>query len=330
VKTISILNDVLGPVMRGPSSSHTAGAYHLATLARSLLGAAPAQADIAFDPDGSYARTYQEQGADRAFAMGLLAYPLTDERFPEALELAKKEKLAIRFATEPLAEANHPNSVRLRLAGQDGQELTIFGNSIGGGQVEVFQLDGWPVSLTGATHELLVEAEQAAESEIVRMIRSDGFMQGEPRCEHCEGRTLINLRRTGSLSETLASELRSRPDVYRLHQTRPLMFAKRGQPPFADAAEMVRLCKQRDISAGDLGAWYEAQVLGITEEEVIAEMVRRFEIMFGSVEEGLRGRAKCNCFVRRPTRSWPPIVPTVCPQAACTPVPRQGRWPPCT
>lgn len=292
MKTISILNDVLGPVMRGPSSSHTAGAYHLATLARSLLGAAPTQADIAFDPDGSYARTYQEQGADRAFAMGLLAYPLTDERFSKALELAKTEKLAIRFATERLAEANHPNSVRLRLAGQDGQELTIFGNSIGGGQVEVFQLDGWPVSLTGATHAVLVEAEEAAEAEIVRRIRSDGSMQGEPQCEHHEGRSFINTRRTGSLSETLAGELRSRPDIQRVYQTRPLMFAKRGQPPFADAAEMVRLCRQRDISAGDLGAWYEAQVLGITEEEVIAEMVRRFEIMFGSVEEGLRGKSR--------------------------------------
>ena len=75
-------------------------------------------------------------------------------------------------------------------------------------------------------------------------------------------------------------------------RARPLMPVKRDRPPFADAAEMVQLCKRRDLSAGDLGVSYEAEVLGITEDEVIAEMVRRFEIMFASVEEGLRGRSR--------------------------------------
>ncbi len=291
MKPISILNDVLGPVMRGPSSSHTAGAYHLATLARSLLGAAPVEADIAFDPDGSYARTFREQGADRACALGLLALPLTDERFTEALELADREKLTIRFATERLPEANHPNSVRMRLKAQDGQELTVFGNSIGGGQVEIFLLEGWPVSLTGATHEVLVETKEASETEIEEQLRSDRFTQGEPRRERRDGRTLISVRRTGALSESLADELRKSSDVSHLWQARPLMFVKRGQPPFADAAEMVQLCRKRSLSAGKLGAWYEAQVLGISEEDVVVEMVRRFEIMFGSVEEGLRGQS---------------------------------------
>lgn len=97
MKPISILNDVLGPVMRGPSSSHTAGAFHLASLARSLLGEAPAEAEICFDPDGSYSRTYREQGADRAFAVGLLDWPLTDPRFEDSLDLAKASGLKIEF-----------------------------------------------------------------------------------------------------------------------------------------------------------------------------------------------------------------------------------------
>ncbi len=291
MKPISILNDVLGPVMRGPSSSHTAGAYHMATLARSLLGAPPVEAHIAFDPDGSYVRTYREQGADRAFALGLLAYPLTDERFSQALDVAKKEGLTLQFTTEKLSEANHPNTVRIQLRDQHGHELTVVGNSIGGGQVEIFLLDGWPVSITGATHEILVETDEATESEITQRIRSEGFVQGEPRVERREQRTLIGVRRTGSLSESCAADLRKQPGVKHLWQARPLMFVKRGKPPFADAAEMIRLCKKRSFSAGDLGAWYEAQILGITEEEVLGEIVRRFEIMFASVEEGLRGRS---------------------------------------
>ena len=73
-------------------------------------------------------------------------------------------------------------------------------------------------------------------------------------------------------------------------RARPLIHVKRAEPPFVSATEMAQLCKKRDLSAGDLGAWYEAEMLGITEEEVIAETVRRFEIMFASVEEGLRGK----------------------------------------
>ncbi len=84
-RSVSILNHVLGPIMRGPSSSHTAGAYHIASMARDLLGAAPRRAEIAFDPGGSYGRTYSAQGADRAFAMGLMGKPLTDKSFFTAL-----------------------------------------------------------------------------------------------------------------------------------------------------------------------------------------------------------------------------------------------------
>ncbi len=291
VKAISILNDVLGPVMRGPSSSHTAGAYHLAALARSLLGVVPVEAEIALDPQGSFARVYRQQGADRAFAMGLLDWPLTDERFLQALDLAEKEKLTIGYTTERLAEDDHPNSVRLRLKGRDGEELTVLGKSIGGGQVEIVRLQGWPVSITGAAHELLVEMDGSVESDVLERIRSDGYTLGEPNCQRREGRTLVSVQRTGRVSEALAGQLMAHAGVRRLWQARPLMFVKRGKAPFADAAEMVRLSRKRSLSAGKLGAWYETQVLGISEEEVVVEMVRRFEIMFASVEEGLRGRS---------------------------------------
>ena len=85
MKRISIFNHVLGPVMRGPSSSHTAGAYHIGVMARGLAGDGIKRVTIAFDPKGSYIRTYAQQGADRAFAMGLMGKPLTDASFFTAL-----------------------------------------------------------------------------------------------------------------------------------------------------------------------------------------------------------------------------------------------------
>src|SRR5512137_1065695 len=104
---ISILNDVLGPVMRGPSSSHTAGSYHIGRLVRSLLGEEPARASFTFDPQGSYAATYRQQGVDLALAAGLLGWPITDARFAQALTLAPKLGLQVRFTVAPLAAADH-------------------------------------------------------------------------------------------------------------------------------------------------------------------------------------------------------------------------------
>ena len=81
----SILNDVLGPVMRGPSSSHTAGAYRIAVLLRALFGEPPDRVEVAFDPGGSYAPTYRILGVDSAFAAGLMGWDLIDRRYPQAL-----------------------------------------------------------------------------------------------------------------------------------------------------------------------------------------------------------------------------------------------------
>ena len=110
VKPISILNDVLGPVMRGPSSSHTAGPFHIGKLARSLLGDEPASVTCVFDPGGSFAEVYHEQGSDLGFAAGLMGWTITDERFQQALDLAAAQGLSITFAIERLPDADHPNS----------------------------------------------------------------------------------------------------------------------------------------------------------------------------------------------------------------------------
>src|SRR4030042_3502998 len=107
---ISILNDVLGPVMRGPSSSHTAGSYHIGRLVRSLLGEDAATAAFTFDPDGSYAKTYRQQGVDLALASGLLGWPITDGRFARALAVAPEHGLRLRFRLAPLDRADHPHT----------------------------------------------------------------------------------------------------------------------------------------------------------------------------------------------------------------------------
>lgn len=155
MEPVSVLNDVLGPVMRGPSSSHTAGSYHIGRLMRSLVGATPAAAGFTFDPSGSYAATYRQQGVDLALAAGLLGWPITDARFPRALALAPADGLELRFRVAPLEGADHPNTVRAELRPKKGPRVEVVAKSVGGGSVEITSIDGRPVSLDGRGPQVL-------------------------------------------------------------------------------------------------------------------------------------------------------------------------------
>ena len=136
-KPVSIFNHVLGPVMRGPSSSHTAGAYHIGSMARSIIGGTPTQAKFTFDPGGSYAATYEPQGADRGFAMGLMNKPLTDDSFFTALTDAPSLGMELGFDVRPLEGADHPNTTDLQLTSPSGDPLHLVARSVGGGSVEI-------------------------------------------------------------------------------------------------------------------------------------------------------------------------------------------------
>lgn len=149
MKRISILSDVLGPIMRGPSSSHTAASYAIGSYARGALGEPVCQAEITFRQGSSYAVCFRRQGSDLGFAAGLLGWEMTDSRFRRALELAPAEGLDIRFEVGTLTEDDHPNAVHLRLIGASGGRLEMTARSIGGGMFEVTDLDGRPANVRG-------------------------------------------------------------------------------------------------------------------------------------------------------------------------------------
>lgn len=146
---ISVFNDVIGPVMRGPSSSHTAGSFHIAATARNLLGEPPVRAGLTFDRRGSYAETYDTQNADLAFASGFLGWSLTDRRFFKALALARTEGLRLVFRKGLLKKADHPNMVHIELAGASGCGLDLLAKSTGGGSFLIVEVCGRPVRIDG-------------------------------------------------------------------------------------------------------------------------------------------------------------------------------------
>lgn len=147
------LFDILGPVMVGPSSSHTAGAVRIGYIARKLLQDVPVKADITLH--GSFATTGVGHGTDKALIAGLLEMHPDDIRIPDSFSLAEKCGLAYRFTTKNLRDA-HPNTAVLSLTGKNGRTLEIQAASIGGGRIMVHKLDGIEVNFSAEKPTLVV------------------------------------------------------------------------------------------------------------------------------------------------------------------------------
>ena len=147
------LFDVLGPVMTGPSSSHTAGAVRIGSTARRLLGEQPAEAEILLY--GSFAATGRGHGTDRALVAGLLGMQPDDDRIPHSFSIAKEAGLHFKIGTTNLRGA-HPNTAVLRLTGASGRKLEVVGASIGGGRINICQIDGITTNFGGDHNTLIV------------------------------------------------------------------------------------------------------------------------------------------------------------------------------
>jgi L-serine dehydratase len=149
------LFDILGPVMVGPSSSHTAGACRLGLMARAIFGGTPQQARIALH--GSFAATGEGHGTHRALVGGLVGIAPDDLRLKHAYDEAKAAGLEWEFTEVDLGEDAHPNTAVIELSRGD-DTVTVRGASVGGGRIEVTEIDGFPISLGGDYHTLVVLA----------------------------------------------------------------------------------------------------------------------------------------------------------------------------
>lgn len=147
------LFDILGPVMVGPSSSHTAGAVRIGRVARALLGQRPVRAQLLLH--GSFASTGKGHGTHQALIAGLLGLAPDDSRVPESFALAQEQGLEFSFGTCELRDV-HPNSVLITLEGAEGGRLEVGASSPGGGRIRVFQVDGLDTSFSGELPTLVV------------------------------------------------------------------------------------------------------------------------------------------------------------------------------
>ncbi len=146
--------DIVGPVMIGPSSSHTAGAARIGLMARNILKDEPAE--VLITVYGSFAKTYRGHGTDKALVAGLLGLSADDGRLRNSFELAKERGMAVTLQRSD-EESRHPNTVRIAMTGKTGKKTEILGVSLGGGKIEIREIDGYPVELSGEEHTLITQ-----------------------------------------------------------------------------------------------------------------------------------------------------------------------------
>jgi len=145
--------DIIGPVMIGPSSSHTAGAARLGSLARACWGDAPLE-NVVISLRGSFAFTSKGHGTDKALVAGLMGMSPEDGGIRTALETAREKGFPFRFEIEQIDGA-HPNSARFSFTGRDGATMDVIGASLGGGAVELQEIDGFSVKISGEMPTLI-------------------------------------------------------------------------------------------------------------------------------------------------------------------------------
>ncbi len=149
----STVFDLIGPIMVGPSSSHTAGAVRLGAMARKICGGEPRKAEITLH--GSFAETGKGHGTNLALVGGILGMTTDEEGIPKAFEIAQEKGLEFNFSTGDLGDV-HPNTVQIILINDQGVKVRIIGSSIGGGRILIRAINEFDVSIMGDYHTLVV------------------------------------------------------------------------------------------------------------------------------------------------------------------------------
>ena len=284
---ISIFNDVIGPVMRGPSSSHCAAALRIGRLARDLMGGDLTEVLVEFDRAGSLPTTHETQGSDMGLCGGLLGWEATDDRLPDSPRWLREAGVRLSFAIVDVHDP-HPNTYRLTLRAAQG-ERSLVAISTGGGMIEVVRIDGFPVSIAGDYFETLLFAQ----GDTGLADRLAERVPGETTLVHrVAGSTLIEVRGRGFVDEGVIAALRETSPglvVRRLSPVLPVRSRPGLRLPFETCEELLRHDAGRQVPLWKWAVTYEMERGELGEEEVLARMVEIVRVLRRSISQGIEG-----------------------------------------
>lgn len=278
--TVSIFNDVIGPVMRGPSSSHCAAALRIGRLARDLMQGDFNRVLIEFDRSGSLPLTHASQGSDMGLFGGLLGWDADDERLPESAVALREAGVTVEFKTIDVGDP-HPNTYRLTL-GNANESHQLIAISTGGGMIEVISIDGFSVSMDGGYHETLLKTTEELELNI------DGC---NTICHESNGEFLWQIQAQHFVELSSLSVSTSELPVWHrtLSPVLPVPTREDLRVPFRSCKELLEYDSDRKTPLWELAVAYECARSGFTEERVISEMSRIVRVLRRSIASGLAG-----------------------------------------
>ncbi|GAB5353046.1 hypothetical protein AAMO2058_000004800 [Amorphochlora amoebiformis] len=299
----SIFNDVLGPVMRGPSSSHSAAALRIGLMARDLMNdEVPATFTVEYDPNGSLVTTHDGQGSDMGLFGGLMGWDADDDRLLTYKEEEKRTPMTTEVKYVDY-NAPHPNTYRMTLVSEKGEKIKADAISTGGGMLEYLSVEGFPISMLGGRYETLAFlSSPEAVSTVADWLQSSQSLPTNTRIStHLRDSNtnpgiqmtpgIVHVSSGHPLSTETISGLYEIPGVSRVRVVRPVLpvLDRGSEVPFLSAVEMIRYGQEKNLSLPELAAVYEAERGGISTEEVCTKMDQLVQIFRKCVREGRAG-----------------------------------------
>ena len=289
----SIFNEVLGPIMIGPSSSHTAGPARIGKVGWQMLQEPVKEMEISFDLSGSFAAVYNSQGSDYGFVGGLMGMDTSEDAMREALEIAKEKQISVSFLKTKLKEVFHPNQAEIRLVGEQGRTVSFTAISTGGGMFEVLRYEGFSVSLKGDSYDYLItfSSEEQAQPVFALQNKETKFEILTAKRDKDE-RFLVQCKFDRQPPEALHHQMETIDGVEEFIEIKPVLpVVKRAdaQLPFETAKEALVYGKEHGLAPWELACVYEEAISGKTREEIFALMDQIMDIMKDSALRGMAG-----------------------------------------
>jgi L-serine dehydratase len=284
----SIFNDVIGPIMRGPSSSHCAAALRIGQLARNLMDGQIKHVVVEFDSKGSLATTHHSQGSDMGLFAGLLGWDMTDNRLPDAEKAIQGKGITVDIRILDI-DHRHPNTYQLTIKGKH-EEHKVTAVSLGGGMIEITDIDSVQVSIHGGYYEILIYADSYI-AEIIRFIR-DNIDHDSVELRKTDTTQFIEIKSQQFPEESVFNQLKEKHPVKaikKLAPVLPILSRKNITVPFLNCEEMKHYKRDKKISLWELAIEYESARGNLNSTAVRKKMKNIVLILESSIKQGLKG-----------------------------------------
>jgi len=283
----SIFNDVIGPVMRGPSSSHCAAALRIGLIARALMQGVIDNVLVECDAQGSLALTFDNQGSDIGLWGGLLGWDATNDRLAQSEQTLHAAGVTTEVRVGDFGDI-HPNTYRLTLK-NSREKHKLVAISTGGGMIEVISIDDVPITILGDQHETLIFVGQAGLGVLTLLERH--LADEKIKLNSHAGVTIVQVRGKVDIEELLAPMKGQAGQlvIRAIEPVMPVLAMEREQLPFLTCQEMVEYNAQAPLTLWQLAVKYESARSGTSESEVFEKMREIAGVMRRAIDVGLAG-----------------------------------------